>query len=287
MDDEWRPVMAMLVFNLISAVMTALVKKALQQGLNALVLITLRQLVATLFLAPIAYFKERNTRPKLTLEIFVYHFFSAALGASLSQYSFFYGLKLTTATFAITFANMAPVLTFLIAIALRVCKDGGDAHVARWSAAAEPLQGHGRDTPQQRHSSALSSTTRQRRRQEGLDAGDCSVTGQLPRLLPVVAAAKQADEQVPGALLQHRLHVLHQHAADRIADGDGRVAPRVGVDCHKEAGDGHDIVFGNHGVCSRLPDNDLVRPQEGSSFHCSLHPHRPDHGGHHRFLLPP
>lgn len=108
MDDEWRPVMAMLVFNLISAVMTALVKKALQQGLNALVLITLRQLVATLFLAPIAYFKERcgvyaracfnllfiilacqlrpfffscrNTRPKLTLEIFVYHFFSAALG---------------------------------------------------------------------------------------------------------------------------------------------------------------------------------------------------------------
>jgi large subunit ribosomal protein L9e len=57
--DEWRPVMAMLVSNLISAVMTALVKEALKQGLNTLVLITLRQLVATLFLAPIAYFKER------------------------------------------------------------------------------------------------------------------------------------------------------------------------------------------------------------------------------------
>ncbi|RLN09948.1 hypothetical protein C2845_PM11G11730 [Panicum miliaceum] len=118
--DEWRPVMAMLVFNLISAVMTALVKEALEQGLNSLVLITLRQLVATVFLAPIAYFKERNKRPKLTLEILVYHFFSAVLGAALSQYTFFYGLKLTTATFAITFANMAPVLTFLIAIALRV-----------------------------------------------------------------------------------------------------------------------------------------------------------------------
>lgn len=57
--DEWRPVMAMLLFDLISAVMTALVKEALQQGLNSLVLITLRQLVATVFLAPIAYFKER------------------------------------------------------------------------------------------------------------------------------------------------------------------------------------------------------------------------------------
>ncbi|KAJ1277437.1 hypothetical protein BS78_04G003800 [Paspalum vaginatum] len=118
--DEWKPVMAMLFFNLISAVMTALVKKALEQGLNPLVLITLRQLVATMFLAPIAYFKERNSRPKLTLEIFVYHFFSAVLGAALSQYTFFYGIKFTTATFAVTFANMAPVLTFLIAIALRV-----------------------------------------------------------------------------------------------------------------------------------------------------------------------
>jgi len=57
--DEWKPVIAMLVFDLISAVTTALIKKALQEGLDRLVLITLRQLVATVFLAPIAYFKER------------------------------------------------------------------------------------------------------------------------------------------------------------------------------------------------------------------------------------
>ncbi|CAL5045086.1 unnamed protein product [Urochloa decumbens] len=118
--DEWKPVTAMLVFDLISAVTTALIKKALQEGLDRLVLITLRQLVATVFLAPIAYFKERSTRPKLTLEILVYLFFSAAFGAALSQYTFFYGLQYTTATFAITFTNMAPVLTFLIAVLLRV-----------------------------------------------------------------------------------------------------------------------------------------------------------------------
>ncbi|PWZ07867.1 WAT1-related protein [Zea mays] len=117
---EWKPVMAMLVFDLISAVTTALIKKALQEGLDRLVLITLRQLVATVFLAPIAYFRERSTRPKLTLEILVYLFFSAAFGAALSQYTFFYGLQYTTATFAITFTNVAPVLTFLIAVLLRV-----------------------------------------------------------------------------------------------------------------------------------------------------------------------
>lgn len=62
--DEWKPVIAMLVFDLISAATTALIKKALEEGLDRLVLITLRQLVATAFLAPIAYFKERYM-PKL------------------------------------------------------------------------------------------------------------------------------------------------------------------------------------------------------------------------------
>uniref|UniRef100_A0ACD5Z7S0 Uncharacterized protein n=1 Tax=Avena sativa TaxID=4498 RepID=A0ACD5Z7S0_AVESA len=118
--EEWRPVMGMLAFDLITAVMTALVKKALEQGLNRLVLITLRQLVATVFLAPIAYFKERSTRPKLTLEILAYLFFSAVFGAALSQYTFLYGLQYTTATFAITFINLSPVLTFLIAVVLRM-----------------------------------------------------------------------------------------------------------------------------------------------------------------------
>ncbi|CAM0879420.1 unnamed protein product [Alopecurus aequalis] len=118
--EEWGPVVGMLAFDLISAVMTALVKKVLERGLDRLVLITLRQLVATVFLAPIAYFKERSTRPKLTLEILAYLFFSAVFGAALSQYTFFYGLQNTTATFAITFINLSPVLTFLIAVVLRI-----------------------------------------------------------------------------------------------------------------------------------------------------------------------
>jgi len=56
---DWKPVIAMLVFDLISAVTTTLIKKALQEGLDRLVLITLRQLVAIVFLALKAYFKER------------------------------------------------------------------------------------------------------------------------------------------------------------------------------------------------------------------------------------
>jgi hypothetical protein len=49
------------------------------------------------------------------LEILAYLFFSAVFGAALSQYTFFYGLHYTTATFAITFINHQKKKTFLLA----------------------------------------------------------------------------------------------------------------------------------------------------------------------------
>ncbi|CAM0879419.1 unnamed protein product [Alopecurus aequalis] len=114
------PVAAMLAFDTLFAVMTVLVKKALDGGLNPVVLIALRQFVGAAFLAPIAYFKERNARPKFTKEIFAYLFMSALLGALFAQYLFFLGLSYTTATLAATFSNMTPVFTFLIAVPLRL-----------------------------------------------------------------------------------------------------------------------------------------------------------------------
>uniref|UniRef100_A0ACD5TCR6 Uncharacterized protein n=1 Tax=Avena sativa TaxID=4498 RepID=A0ACD5TCR6_AVESA len=113
-----RPVAAMVAFDALFAGMTVLTKKALDGGLNPIVLIALRQLVGAAFLAPIAYFKERNARPKFTMEIFAYLFMSALLGALFAQYLFVLGLSYTTATLAATFSNMTPVFTFLIAVPL-------------------------------------------------------------------------------------------------------------------------------------------------------------------------
>ena len=70
----------MLAVDVAYSVMNTMIKKVIDEGMNRLVLITYRQLVATLFMAPVAYFTERKTRPKLTTEIFVYLFFSAMLG---------------------------------------------------------------------------------------------------------------------------------------------------------------------------------------------------------------
>uniref|UniRef100_A0A0E0L6V0 WAT1-related protein n=1 Tax=Oryza punctata TaxID=4537 RepID=A0A0E0L6V0_ORYPU len=113
------PVIAMLALNVVAAVLVSLVKVAMDGGLNPLVLVTLQQLTAAIFLGPIAYFKERKSRPKLTLEIFAYLFVSAALGAALRQYMIFVALRYTTATFVTAFSNIAPVLTFLLAILTR------------------------------------------------------------------------------------------------------------------------------------------------------------------------
>ncbi|KAJ6797348.1 WAT1-related protein-like [Iris pallida] len=114
--QEWKPVVAMLMANVVFATTNTLIKKVIDDGLNQVVLITVRQLLATLFIAPVAYFRERETRPKMTTKIFVYLFFSALLGSSLTQYLFFVGLEYTSATFSCAFLNMVPVFTFILAI---------------------------------------------------------------------------------------------------------------------------------------------------------------------------
>ncbi|PKU78532.1 WAT1-related protein At3g30340 [Dendrobium catenatum] len=116
----WKPVVVMVLVSLAFAVMNVMVKKAIDEGMNRLVLIILRQLVAALFMAPVAYVCERKAILKLTTEIFMYIFISALLGVSLTQYLFFIGLQYTSATFACAFLNMVPVTTFLMALPFRL-----------------------------------------------------------------------------------------------------------------------------------------------------------------------
>jgi len=53
------PVAVMFCLNVVAAVMVSLVKVAMNGGMNPLVIVTLQQLTAAVFLAPIAFFKER------------------------------------------------------------------------------------------------------------------------------------------------------------------------------------------------------------------------------------
>ncbi|XP_016652232.1 PREDICTED: WAT1-related protein At3g30340-like [Prunus mume] len=114
--EQWKPVVAMLVINFALAMVNVLLKKTLDQGLNHLIIVTYRQSISAVFLAPIAFFWERKSRPELTFRIICQLFFSALIGVTFTQYLFLIGLQYTSATYSCAFINMVPVFTFLLAL---------------------------------------------------------------------------------------------------------------------------------------------------------------------------
>ncbi|CAL0334713.1 unnamed protein product [Lupinus luteus] len=114
--DEWKPFIVMIAVDFSFAAVNILLKKVLEEGMNHLVFITYRLSIATIFLAPIGYFWERNDRPPLTFRILCCLFFSAIVGASVTQYFFLLGIQNTSATFACAFINIVPVVTFIMAL---------------------------------------------------------------------------------------------------------------------------------------------------------------------------
>ncbi|XP_052171079.1 WAT1-related protein At3g30340-like [Diospyros lotus] len=120
--DEWSPVITMVAIEFAFGTVNILLKKVVDNGMNHLVVITYRQSISTIFLAPIVYFSERNSRPKLALRILCLLFLSAIVGASLTQYFFLLGIQYTSATFSCAFINMVPVITFIMALPFRLEK---------------------------------------------------------------------------------------------------------------------------------------------------------------------
>ncbi|KAF7077169.1 hypothetical protein CFC21_081753 [Triticum aestivum] len=80
---DWKPAVMMMAVVIMYAVLNVMTKIAFNEGMHTTVFIVLRLLIAALFLSPVAYFRERKSRPKLTIEIFVYLFLSALLGVDL------------------------------------------------------------------------------------------------------------------------------------------------------------------------------------------------------------
>ncbi|XP_057498078.1 WAT1-related protein At3g30340-like [Actinidia eriantha] len=114
--EQWKPFIAMVAVDFALAVVNILLKKVLNEGLSHLLIITYRQSISAIFLAPVAYFWERKGRPRLTVLILCHLFFSALVGATLTQYFFLLGLQYTSATFTCSFINMVPVNTFIMAL---------------------------------------------------------------------------------------------------------------------------------------------------------------------------
>lgn len=95
---------------------------SLKRGMNHFVLVVYRNLSATIFIAPFAFYFERKIRPKMTVKIFLKVLALALLEPVMDQNLYYVGAKLTSASFSTALFNILPALTFVIAIILRMEK---------------------------------------------------------------------------------------------------------------------------------------------------------------------
>ncbi|GAB2287258.1 hypothetical protein Dimus_021641 [Dionaea muscipula] len=113
---EFLPLVAMVVVQVGYAGMNIIAKLAMDDGMDPLILVAYRQLLATFALSPLAYFLERKTRPKITKQILFQIFLCSIFGASLNQIFYYIGLKNSTATISCALCNVLPAITFVLAV---------------------------------------------------------------------------------------------------------------------------------------------------------------------------
>ncbi|ERN18259.1 hypothetical protein AMTR_s00055p00118130 [Amborella trichopoda] len=98
---KYRPTLALILYQSFVAVMVILIKVAFRRGMSPTIFVTYRQLIATLSIAPLAYFIER---------------------VPLLEISYFYGVSYTSSTFSLAKLNLQPAVTLVLAIILRMEK---------------------------------------------------------------------------------------------------------------------------------------------------------------------
>ncbi|KAK1581673.1 hypothetical protein Q3G72_007926 [Acer saccharum] len=115
-----HPVVILIFVQIVFGGTPVFYKLALNDGMSMTVLVTYRLIFAAVFLAPIAFFVERNKRPKLTWLVLFQGFMLGLLGGALYHNLYLASLKLTSATFAATLYNLNPVFTYVVALVFRL-----------------------------------------------------------------------------------------------------------------------------------------------------------------------
>ncbi|XVF80351.1 hypothetical protein PTKIN_Ptkin15bG0062900 [Pterospermum kingtungense] len=77
---QWKPVVAMIAINFALAITNVLIKKTLDEGVSHIIILMYRQAISAVSLAPIAFFRERKSGPKLTTHILCQLFLNALIG---------------------------------------------------------------------------------------------------------------------------------------------------------------------------------------------------------------
>lgn len=117
--ENHKPYIAMLFIQFVYSGMALFSKAAISKGMNPYVFVVYRQAFATVVLAPFAFFLERK-QTSLSYSLLCKIFFLSLCGLTLSLNLYYVAINYTTATFAAATTNTIPVLTFIIALCLRM-----------------------------------------------------------------------------------------------------------------------------------------------------------------------
>ncbi|XP_050386506.1 WAT1-related protein At5g64700-like [Argentina anserina] len=107
-------VLAMVMVQMFVAGMNLLSKVILSEGSFIFALMAYRHVVAAVCVAPFALCFERIKEQKLGWRVWFWLFVNALTGITAAMALFYYGLRDTTATYAVNFLNLIPIATFVL-----------------------------------------------------------------------------------------------------------------------------------------------------------------------------
>ncbi|KAF8049166.1 hypothetical protein N665_2281s0009 [Sinapis alba] len=118
----WKPFLTVISLQFGYAGLSIIAKFALDRGMSPHVLAAYRHIVATVFIAPFAFFLDRKVRPKMTLPTFFKIVLLGLLEPTIDQNLYYTGMKYTSATFTAAMTNVLPAFAFLMAWIFRLEK---------------------------------------------------------------------------------------------------------------------------------------------------------------------
>ncbi|KAG9131914.1 hypothetical protein Leryth_026518 [Lithospermum erythrorhizon] len=113
---------AVIILKFIYTGQSLLTKASISQGMPPNVFAAYQQAIATLALAPFAFYLERDTSTPLTLKILSKIITIAVLGLTLTYYFYFTAMKFVSATFIMAMGNTLPMVVYIMAVCLRMEK---------------------------------------------------------------------------------------------------------------------------------------------------------------------